>query len=90
MDLCINLVDAVSSLIEGLEDVVSAPFDDLLDVAELSHGFVLGAVLNDTPTENCHGEGTREPKLDVVPGIVIAARQICSRLPITHRGIATP
>jgi len=90
-------INGVGGAVEGLEKVIASPLDELLDVSQLSGSLVLGAVLDDAPTEHGHGEGLGEVELDSITGVVVTAYQILDHtqrtvrlLPIVHARVPSP
>lgn len=83
--LAIDVVDGGSRWIEGEEQVISAPLDQVPYMVILPNCLVLLAILYNWPAEQCHWEGHGEVELDVVAGIVVPADE-----PALHVGQVGP
>jgi hypothetical protein len=60
----------------ALEQVVGAPPEGLVHVVHLLGLLQLGLECQRRPRERRHGEGEREPVLDVVAGVVVSTGEI--------------
>ena len=68
-----HTVNAISSGVEGLQEVVGPPLDNVTDMAKLPNSLVFSTVLDDAPAEEGHGECSWEVELDSVTSVIVPA-----------------
>jgi len=72
-NLTINFINVGGRAVEGTEQVISAPFDEVASMIILIDSSILVRVFNEAPTEHGHGIGQREVELGVLSRVIVSS-----------------